>query len=530
MGRIVDVDGVPFDQSVLTEELATPQLTGVRQVWHASVAGGMTPDQLVAVLEGSISHDPRDLMTLSEEMEEREGHYFSVLSTRKSAVEGVPITIEAASEDAQDVKIADAVREMFKLDCMADLRSSSLDALGKAFSAQEIVWDTSERQWQPKKVLWRDQRWFQFDRDTLSELRLKDQADPVNGLPLAPFKYIVHRPRLKCGLPIRNGLSRIAAFSFLCKAFALKDWLAFCEVMGMPIRVGKYGPNASPKDVGILRRAVANIGTDAACVIPESMKIEFQQASNIAGAADMFERLCNYLDRQISKIVVGQTSTADAQATGMNSGSADVHNEVRGDIRDADGEQEARTYQQQLVRPFVDLNFGPQKRYPKVVILKPKQEDIKQLTDSLQKLVPLGLEVEQSVVRDKLGLPDPEERTADGKPVKLLKPQTVASIPPADRAGDAPALNRARNAALADDPSVVDQQTQQLASLAAPIVARDLLDPIQQMLDASTSFDDFRDKLLQAYPSMDTQALSELLAEGLMAAHVAGRYELLVGR
>ena len=66
------------------------------------------------------------------------------------------------------------------------------------------------------------------------------------GGELEPYKYIIHKPKLKSGLPIRNGLARLAATMYMLKGFTLKDWWAFAEVFGMPIRVGKYWPQCHP--------------------------------------------------------------------------------------------------------------------------------------------------------------------------------------------------------------------------------------------------------------------------------------------
>ena len=63
--------------------------------------------------------------------------------------------------------------------------------------------------WQPTYV-WRDPRWFEFDRETLSDLRLR-AADASQGMPLPPYKFIIHTPQLKTGLPVRNGLARAGA-------------------------------------------------------------------------------------------------------------------------------------------------------------------------------------------------------------------------------------------------------------------------------------------------------------------------------
>ncbi|WP_028008650.1 DUF935 domain-containing protein [Solimonas flava] len=530
MGVIVDMYGEPYDQAELTRELPQASLTGIRQVWQGTVAGGMTPEQLTAVLESSIGWDPTNYLRLAEDMEEREGHYYSVLGTRKLAVESIDVIVEAASDDAADVKIADAVREMMALDCVDQSRADLLDALGKSYSVGGIRWDTSEKQWQPMAIEYMDPTWFMFDRATLRELRLRDEADPINGLQLKPARYIVHRPRLKSGLPIRNGLARIAAFAFICKAYALKDWLAFCEVFGMPVRVGKYGANASAKDVATLRRAVANIGTDAACVIPESMKIDFVESAKGNGGADVFERLCNYLDRQMSKIVLGQTMTADAQSTGLGSNNASVHNEVRGDIRDADCKQLATTYQHYLVKPFVDLNFGPQKKYPKIIIKQPDPEDLKQLTDSLAALVPLGLEVEQSVVRDKLGLPDPAVAKEGDAPIKLLKPQTTAAIPPADRLDEptdpAQAIGAPRRATNSRQPQLATQdEIDNLVDLAmdgweeqmSPIVGA-----VEKLAQESADEKEFLQKLPLLLGEVEPSALVAALASATFKARGLG--------
>ena len=36
---------------------------------------------------------------------------------------------------------------------------------------------------------------------------LLDEADAFHGLPLPAFKFVVHRPRIRSGLPIRGGLA-----------------------------------------------------------------------------------------------------------------------------------------------------------------------------------------------------------------------------------------------------------------------------------------------------------------------------------
>ncbi len=409
MATILDYLGRPINQKKLTEEIATPSIFGVRQPFRESVTFGLTPERLAGILTAVDSQgDALEYLSLAEEMEERDPHYHSVLATRKMAVSGLSVRVEAASDDPRDVEIADAVREVVRHEEFSNLISDQLDALGKGFAVSEIEWDKSGAQWYPVGYTFRDPRFFMFDRFTGQELRLRDMADPGYGIPLEAYKFVQHRPRLKTGLPIRGGLARLACVSFMCKSYSLRDWMTFAEVFGMPLRVGKYNEGATVENKSALLRAVSNIGTDAAAIIPESMAIEFIASSATTGGDKLFQGLADWLDRQVSKGVLGQTSSADAQSTGLGSGVAAAHDGVREDIRDDDAKKLAATLRRDVVRPFVDLNYGPQKNYPRICIEEDESDDLELLSKSLPPFINLGLRVEASVIRDKFGLPEPE--------------------------------------------------------------------------------------------------------------------------
>jgi phage gp29-like protein len=271
---LYDASGRPIRQNELTREVASASLTGVRTVWNQSVASGLTPQRLAALLRDAGDGDHDDYLTLAEEMEERDLHYACELGKRKLAVSRLPVTVESATDDTKDTELADAVRDMVKKAGFRWLLKDLLDALGKGFAACEIMWDRSGKRWFPTAYEHRDPHWFCWDRVSLRKLRLRDDANLSEGIELSPYKFIVHTPRLKSGLPIRGGFARLAAWAYMCKGYTVKDWLAFAEVFGMPLRMGKYRPGADAKDIEILKLAVANLGTDAAAVFPEGMEIE----------------------------------------------------------------------------------------------------------------------------------------------------------------------------------------------------------------------------------------------------------------
>ncbi len=504
--RIVGLDGEPIDYEVLQEEISAPSIAGIRQPWHGSVASGLTPNRLAQILSAAAEGDAHDYLTLAEEMEERDMHYASVLGTRKLAIVGLDIRVESVSDDKADVALADAIREIVSESEFSELIAHQVDAIGKAYAVSEIVWDRSGKQWTPNFEE-RDPRFFKFDQATGRELRLLDEQDSAQGIKLPPYKFVVHRPRIRSGLPIRGGLARLAAPAYMCKAWTWRDWMAFADIYGMPMRIGTYGPNAKPADIAKLMAAVSNLGSDAAAVMAESTKITFQAAANVAGAGDFFEKLATFWDKQISKGVLGQTMTAD---DGASMSQAKVHDLVRMDILSADARALSKTLQAQFVRPYIDLNFGPQSRYPKIEVFVPEPEDTKELIDALAKLVPLGFRVEQSVIRDKLGLPDP------AKDAELLGAPVAA--PP-------PALNRALNAEQAADSAFAgDLVAEQLAKQGAE-PQRAILDRVMSIVASAESMEALRDQLIEAFADLPTDELRRVMQAGFAAANLVGRYD-----
>ena len=498
----------------LTKEIAG-HIQPLRDAWGiGSVASGLTPQRLATILSNAAEGDLDAYLTLAEEMEERDPHYSSVLRTRKLAVSSLAPTVEAAGEDDKSLKMAEDVKHLINTPQFNDMVDSALDALGKGYSVSEITWDRSGAKWKPSDYKWRDPRFFVFNRDNPEELRLLDDADPVNGIPLPSYKFIVHRPRLKSGLTLRGGLARLVAFSYICKMYGIKDWLAFAEIYGIPLRLGKYGSAATPDDIDTLKTAVSNIGSDAAAVLPESMIIEFQQVAQAANGSDVFARLVEWIDRQVSKAVLGQTMTTD---DGSSQAQAKVHNEVRQDIIEADAKQLANTINRDLIKPYIDINYGPQKAYPTVRITLPETQDLAQLADNLAKLVPLGLKVSGAEVRAKLGLSEPAkdaELLGAANPIRAQAANSRHVTGCLCNGCAGRATNRSQPDEIGDIAAELLGDWEQQAD---PIMA-----PVRQAVSDAESYDDLLEALPRLLAKMDPAKLTEALAKAGLISYGTG--------
>ncbi|MFN4089979.1 MAG: DUF935 domain-containing protein [Alphaproteobacteria bacterium] len=526
---LLDRFGNPVRRAELRTEAAAPTLTGVRAPISGYPADGLTPVRLAAILRAADHGDPVRYLELAEAIEERDLHYLGVLGTRRRAVSQIEVSVEAASDAPEDVRRADLVREWLRRDELSEELFHILDCIGKGVSFTEILWDTSEGQWWPRRLEWRDPRWFRFDRADLATPRMLE----ANGVevPLRPFSFVFATIAAKSGLPLRSGLARAAAWAWMFKAYTQRDWAIFVQTYGQPLRLGKYGPEASEQDRDTLFRAVANIAGDCAAIIPEAMQIEFVTADGAAASMDLYERRADWLDRQVSKAVLGQTTSTDAISGGH--AVAREHRLVQEDIERADARALAAILNRDLVRPWMDLEFGPAPRYPRLVIARPEREDLAQLAASLGTLVPLGLEVEQSVVRDRFGLPEPAPGARIlGRPAAPAEPDAAADDlkgvgaffkrgPAAP--GIAATLQAQGRPAALPEPPAPDRILAETMAREAEGPVGGWIERIEAMLAAAGSLEEFREMLLAAYPALDGAALTERLAEGLLAAHLAGR-------
>ena len=402
---LLDHRGRPIDMGALKREVLAEELSrsgGARLFGGEHPSIGLEPGKLGRILREAEDGDPVSYFALAEEMEEKDLHYLSVLGTRKRQVAQLDITVEAASnakEDEADAELIRSVIDTFDDDTLCDM----LDAVGKGVSVTEIIWDTSANQWMPKRFEWVDPRMLDFDRATRKEPMLKT----VSGMePLAPYKFVQLELKAKSGLPVRGGLARPVSWFWMFKNYGLKDWNRFIEAYGQPMRVGKFHAGATEAEKRSLLRSVAALGSDAAAVIPQAMQIEFIEAKSQGSASGLYENHAKYLDQLVSKGVLGQTATTDAISGGH--AVSKEHNQVREDIERSDAKALARALGRFVVQPVIDLNHGPRRKYPTIVIGRPDEQDAALMIDAVEKLTKFGFRASQSQLRAAVGLKDPD--------------------------------------------------------------------------------------------------------------------------
>lgn len=525
-------DGEPIPSDViaaLRAEVAAPYQGGQRLPFSPSPADGLTPAYMAAIHVAAAQGDSLAAMELAEDIEERDPHYAGVLGTRRRQLVQQPITVHAASDDAEHKQHAELVRDWLGTGTLQQALFDITDAIGKGYSVTEIVWGAQPSTRTggtmallPQKLLWRPQRWFEIDWRDGTSIRLREAG---GLLPLMPCKFVVHKHPFKSGVVTRSSLARLASWSWMWKAFTLRDWARFCQNYGMPIRVGRYGVEASAGDKQVLWRAVSQIAGDAAAIIPRSMEIEFIEAKGTHDG-ELYERRCDWLNREISKAVLGQTTTTDAVRGGH--AVSQEHRLVQEDIERSDCMMVGWTLTAQVIELIVSFNFGPQDAYPRLQLGQLDQVPLADVISGVADLAGAGLAVKATQIRERLGLDDPEagDETIGGKP-----PVPDVTRPPITPPKDPLSANM-RGALLRDLVSLHAEQAPELVAALSARLAEDAQGALAGMTDAVRSEMEQADSLHDLAERLSRLALPEgelarAMQRGMALAQIAGQASLI---
>ena len=506
-------------------------VANVRASNTSRVADSLGPEKLGQILRSAREGDADSYLELAGYMEERDPHYFSLLQTRKLAITGADWIVadlkdkrQGATKDGQTVskvpadpkanrkrEIAEALqREVIDTPAFRFWVADAMDAIGKGYAVSQPVWDTSgakNGRWQYREFRRVDQRVFRFEKNDMVELLLKDSSAP-EGVRKLPPGLIVHYPRIRSDVPIRGGLAMLAAVTFMFKQFTIKDWMSFLETYGTPLKIAKYtAGSTTDEEKASLRRALSNIGHDAAMLIPDSVEIEVVQGR--AGTSPYLE-LAEYFDKQLSKAVLGQTMTSD---DGASLAQAKEHTKVKVEYNQADGYNVAATAHDLVFKPWVQLNFGLDAEVPWAYPDIAEEEDIKAWSDATVPWVSAGLKVSAPFVREKLGIPEPE---AGEELVEKPEPEPVPGAAPG---APKPKPKTATNATALATVEAADELVEDALDQWRPVLV-DYRDTIEAMAAEATSYEDFLARLSKFSAEVDSNPFVRQLAEAATKARL----------
>ncbi|MBO9538735.1 MAG: DUF935 family protein [Herbaspirillum sp.] len=473
---------------------------------YASV-NTLDPSRLASAFAAADEGFITDQAALFELVEEQDPHIFSELAKRRRSVTGLGWQLQPdddanQSELDRTTELADMLRNIPRFE---DAQYDLTDSVGKGFSALEIDWKPGST-WLPQNLFLVPQRMFQIDRTT-GEMQFLKMGMPE---PLRPWGWIIHEHRAKSGYIEQAALFRVLAWTYAYKAYNVRDMQRFLEVYGLPLRLGKYPGGIQPKQRDELLRAVRNIGHDGAGVIPDTMKIEFVQATKTGTVSDFLSAI-EYWERKQSLAILGGTLTSQADGKTSTNALGAIHDKVRREIMLHDARQITPSINNYLVRPIALVNgMFPEDRLPKFCYLTEETVDQSKMADVLTKAADIGMEIDVEYAHQVMQIPRADKKAKMLVPSSRAVPQT-----PAGALTRLAALTASRQA----DPDVASAYTAQLAALCAPMEQK-AIQQIAAIIAESGGFEEAVTRIEAL--SANNPAWAQAMALGMEAATLAG--------
>lgn len=448
---------------------------------------------------------------------DRDPHAGSVLQTRYLSVIGKEWEILPADDSPQQEAVCDFLKEALQNANFDQARQELLQAVLYGFYAVEIIWTARNGRFVPSALRAKHPRRFSFTLER--EPRLLTHENMIDGEPLPPRKFIIFTYGSSDN-PYGKGLGQKLYWPVWFKKHGIKFWLIFLEKFGMPTTVGKYPPGTEKSQQQSLMDAIEALQTDTGIKIPADMQIELLEAKRAGNVT--YESLCDYMDRQISKAVLGQTLTTEVKGEGSYAASK-THNEVREDIIKADADLLCECLNGTLIRWMVDYNFSGVTDYPKLWIRVKESAGQKEHAERDKILLSDigGFEVPKRYIYETYDIPEPEPGE------EILRVGGAAQKPsghePPAR-GSFSEAKEAQGSIFGTGPNTLDVLGEKMLSEAdlGPYIK-----PVEKLLAEVSSLEEFRDRLLELWSDMDDQALGDLMAQAFALADLGGRYDAI---
>lgn len=180
----------------------------------------------------------------------------------------------------------------------------------------------------------KDGEWVDYD------LIPRKHADPVRRIILRHQTDITgtswdeYPDLLFVGTEDGLGLLAKAAPWVIYKRNTTADWAQFSEVFGMPIREYVYETDDDESRQRAINDA-SEAGSLAVFVHSKDTELLLREAGNKTGSADVYERLCERCNNELSKLILGNTLTTESSENGTQA-LGTVHKKVEDKVAQSD--------------------------------------------------------------------------------------------------------------------------------------------------------------------------------------------------
>ena len=496
------------DKSELTEEIASRQAA-----WDWTGFMGLLPDP-----------DPilRKLGNGAEILEglTADGHLCSVIQSRKLGTlkkefNWEPGTIGEDKPTRQAKLLSARLAEDLERVDLYNLLSGILDAPLYGMTPIEISWAPGNDRLRITNLEAKPSRWFGYnDKNEPRFVSMHNQWDGQE-LPFGKFVMARHFPTYDNPFGLRL-LSR-CFWPVVFKKGGIKFWVTLAEKWGMPFLIGQYRPGAPKAEQQDMLSKLIGMVRDACAVIPQGGTVQVLESGKGSGSAEIHSGLKAAMDAEMSKVIMGQTLTAEVSDKGGSRAQGQVHEDILEDFRQGD-QTLVKIVMEEIAWVYGQVN-APGVPSPKFNWFE-EDEPQTEMAERDKTLQETGVKFRKSYYMRTYRLQEDDFDLAEEKP-----PADKPTDPPEGENKTAEA-EFTEKAAPAVDPS--DLLADKLGKTAMA-TTDPWINHLQQLTMAATSLEDLRESIIAAYGQMDPAELGDMIAQAMTLADLSGRSEVQDG-
>ena len=429
----------------------------------------------------------------------------STLQQRRLAVADLDWTVEPASDRDVDKSAADFVKDQMQhAKWKATLKKMHYTVF-YGFSVAEMMWATDGDVVFADEVKVRERSRFRFDNDGEPRLDVPGETGG-RALPDRKMWWTVtggDHDDLAYGM----GLAHFLYWPVTFKREGIKSTLTFLDRYAHPTPIGKFPAGTSKDDRSKLLQALRAMYVDEAIIVPEGIEVDQLQGGS-GSQGDIYRAFEDARNADIAKVVLGQTMTTDDATTGLGSTQGEVHERVKEQVVGADASILYQSWRRHPMQWLVQWNF-PQAEMPTIrhELEEEDEEDRETAAKETKTMAQAGWERTQESVDETFG-PGTYEKKDGG-------PRT------ADRGGSSPAF-----AEFSDETPIPQRFAESVSGPADEVMAQ-WMEEVRALLAEAGSLSEFSERLVELYPEMDPEALSDVLGDGMAASRAGGHLEVI---
>ncbi|MEZ4376223.1 MAG: DUF935 family protein [Polyangiaceae bacterium] len=394
--------------------------------------------------------------------------------------------------------------------------------------------------WSPKHLRRRDGQW-----EAETEAGRWEAITPGDGRWIVWTPYGAKRPTHRA--PWR-ALSRW----WLLKQYARNDWGKHSHRHGMGVFAAVPGENLGTTEAqrGQIAQELKNLYGSSGIALPEGWDLKLVEST--ARTFESFVKQCELADRAMAVAILGQNLSTEVQSGSL--AAATAHATIEAGVIGLIAESLSTLAREQLLTWYVEFNWGDRSRapWPKWDTRPPKDsaaraEVLVKLGQSLPALKNAGLRLPLATLIEEFGFEFEEVEEPEPPPPPVVPPPGDPEDPnapadpeeadpeePVEPGKNEPAAEPGAFYRLASGGHIRAESGFVQGQLYADAVAeraqhhfadalRDsLLGPVMRALGQAEDYDDFRERLLDAYDDADPEVLSQIVEGALKLGQLGG--------